>query len=199
MVKLRSLNEEDADMGNVKGTGPLAVYKFIKQRFGDQGLARLREVLNPDDQKIFDKPILPITWVDFGYYMRMIVTADKTLGKGDLKLVEEAARYNMNENFRGMYKILVSFASPAFVIKRANIAWRQWFDSGQMKVDILGPGHARGTMSDFADMPPNHEFNLTPSIDEIIRISGGKNTQTTHSQCVLKGAPACVWDIRWEE
>jgi hypothetical protein len=186
-------------VANVKGTGPLAVYEFLKQRFGDTGLARLRAALSQEDQKIFDKPVLPVTWVDFGFYMRMIVAADKTLGKGDMKLVDEAARYNMNKTFRGVYKMMISFASPAFVIKRAPLVWRQWFDAGQMKVDILGPGHARATMSDFADMPPNHEFNLTPSIDEIIRISGGKNTQTTHPQCALKGAPACVWDIRWEE
>lgn len=186
-------------MANVKGTGPLAVYEFLKQRFGDQGLVKLRDALSPEDQKTFDKPILPVTWVDFGFYMRMIVAADKTLGRGDMKLVEEAARYNMNKNFRGVYKMLVSFVSPTFVIKRANIAWRQWFDAGHLNAEMPGLRHARLTLEGFADMPPNHEYNLNPSFDEVMRISGGKNTQTLHPQCVLKGAPACVWEVRWEE
>lgn len=186
-------------MANVKGTGPLAVYEFLKQRFGDQCLVKVKETLSPEDQKLFDKPILPVTWVDFGFYMRMIVAADKLLGKGDMKIVEEAARYNMNKNFRGVYKILVSFVSPTFVIQRAHLVWRQWFDSGEMKVQVTEPGRARATMAGFSDIPPNHEYNLTPSIDEIMKISGGKNTQTSHVQCVLKGAPACVWEIRWQE
>jgi hypothetical protein len=186
-------------MGNVKGTGPLSYYEFFKQRFGDRSLVKIREALSPEDQKTFDKPILSVSWVDFGYYMRMITVADRILGKGDKKLIEEAARYNMNKNMRGLYKILISFVSPTFVIKRANLAWRQWFDFGEMKVDILEPGHARGTVTGADDMPPNHEYNLSPAIDEIMRISGGKNTQTTHPQCVLKGDPVCVWEVRWEE
>ncbi|MEW6515993.1 MAG: hypothetical protein AB1439_03715 [candidate division FCPU426 bacterium] len=186
-------------MANVKGTGPLAVYEFLKQRFGEPGMQMLRSALSPEDQKTFDKPILPVTWVDFGFYMRMIVVADKVLGKGDMKIVEEAARYNMDKNFKGVYKILVSFVTPAFIIKRANIAWQQWFDSGKMLTEVPEPCHARATLTGFSNTPPNHEYNLTPSIDEIIRISGGKNTHTTHVQCVLKGAPACVWEIRWEE
>jgi len=186
-------------MAKVKGTGPLAVYEFLKRRFGDPCLLKIREALSPEDQKVFDKPVLPVTWVDFGFYMRMIVAADKLWGKGDMKIVEEAARYNMNKNFRGVYKILVSFVNPTFVIQRAHLVWRQWFDSGEMKVEVPEPCRARAALTGFTDMPLNHEFNLTPSIDEIMKISGAKNTQTAHVECVLKGAPACVWEIKWKE
>jgi len=183
-------------MSHVKGTGVGAVYEFLTAKAGKDGLEQLRAALSPEDQQLFDRPILPISWVDFGYYMRMIVTADKLLGQGDFKLVEEAARFNMNKNFKGSYRMFISLVSPTVVFKVAGLVWRQWFDQGEVATEWVGERHGLVKLTHFPDMPVHHEHNLTPSIDEIIRISGGKNTVCEHKKCILKDG-YCLWEIRW--
>jgi hypothetical protein len=185
-------------MSCVKGSGVLAVYEHLASLQGPQGMEKIKAALNREDEKIFASTLLPITWVDFGYFMRMVVTADRVLGKGDFKVVEAAARYNMNKNFRGLYKILISFTNPKFAFNNAQTLWRQWFDHGKITTEWVGDKAGVARLADFPDMPPNHEHNLTPSIDEIIRLSSGKNTTCIHQKCVLKGAPYCEWKLSWE-
>jgi hypothetical protein len=185
-------------MSCVKGTGVLAVYQYLTSLQGPEGMEKIKAALSPEDAKIFSQPILPITWVDFGFYMRMVVTADRVLGKGDFKVVENAARYNMDKNIKGIYKIFVSYSSVKFVFNNAQTLWRQWFDHGKFTSKWLTAKSGLATLTDFPDMPPYHEYNLTPSLDQIIRISGEKNPKVIHQKCVLKGDPGCEWAVSWD-
>jgi len=185
-------------MSCVKGSGVLAVYEYLTSLQGPQGMEKIRTALNVDDEKIFSQKLMPISWVDFGYYMRMVVTADRVLGKGDYKIVADAARYNMDKNFKGLYKVLISFTNPQFVFKNANGVWRQWFDHGTLTTDWASEKNGIVRLTDFPEMPVNHEYNLTPSIDQIIRLSNGKNTTCVHQKCMLKGDVGCEWNIAWE-
>lgn len=185
-------------MSCVKGTGVLAVYEFLSTIEGAQGLDKIKSALSEADKKIFSQKVMPISWVDFGFYMRMIVAADKVLGKGDFKIVEDAARYNMNKNFNSFYKFLISFTNPKFVMDRSNKVWRQWFDHGTLATHWESDKSGTLVLTDFPEMPVYHEYNLTPSIDEIIKISGGKNSKCIHEKCMLKGDQGCVWKISWE-
>ncbi|NTV53477.1 MAG: hypothetical protein HGA76_10765, partial [Candidatus Firestonebacteria bacterium] len=51
-------------MTHVKGTGIRAVTEFLKGRYGDAGLEKIRQALTPEDQAIFKKPVMPLSWVD---------------------------------------------------------------------------------------------------------------------------------------
>jgi len=164
-------------MSCVKGSGVLAVYEYLASLQGPQGMEKIRAALNVDDEKIFSQTLMPVSWVDFGYYMRMIVAADRVLGKGDFKIVADAARYNMDKNFKGLYKVLISFTNVKFAFNNAQAVWRQWFDHGKISTNWLAEKSGVVTLTDFPDMPVNHEYNLTPSIAQIIELSNGKNAK----------------------
>ncbi|NTV52356.1 MAG: hypothetical protein HGA76_05005 [Candidatus Firestonebacteria bacterium] len=185
-------------MSCVKGTGVLTVYEYLRSLEGDQGMEKLKNALEPTDRDFYSRPLLPVSWVDFGYYMRMVVTADRVLGRGNFQVVKDAARYNMDKNFRGIYKVLISFSSVKFVFNNAKMVWRQWFDHGVLTPDWLGEKVGTLTLTDFPEMPLHHEHNLTASIGRIIELSGAKNVKCVHEKCLRKGDPGCQWHITWE-
>jgi hypothetical protein len=194
----KTLSRESDGVGAVKGLGIKAIYGYLSSIQGPRGMEKIAERLSEADRKIFLMKVLDNTWVDYGYYMRMIVIADQVLGKGDLKLIENVARFNMGTNFRGLYKMMISALGVRASVNRAQNAWNLWFDVGKLSVTWLGEKKALLTLTEYPGMPLNHELNITPSIDECIRIAGGKNTMTRHLKCYLKGDGCCTWEVSWD-
>lgn len=125
-------------MGNIKGTGWKGVYEYLLKVGGPEGIDKVKAALSKEDQEIFTKPILPISWIDFGAYMRFLLTADRVLGKGDMQLIKDANIYNANNDLKGIYKMFISFISPQTILRNAGMVWSRYYDSGKLTVEWEG-------------------------------------------------------------
>jgi hypothetical protein len=184
-------------MGNVKATRWLDCRKFFLAQFGPEGVEKVLSALSPEDQAVLSKPILPISWINYGSYLNFIFTADKLLGKGDKALIRESAVYTANQHFKGLYRIFVSLTSPQFVGRKAAQVWRLYFDVGKAEQINEGPNSAELKLSEYPDIPLHHDLSHTPFMETILAISGAKNPKGTHPKCMARGDDHCLWQFHW--
>jgi hypothetical protein len=188
-------------MSGVKGASWLARNEYFVKIGGAGAVQKIFNALDETDQALFKKPILPVSWVEYGSYLRWALVADKVLGQGDGRLVREAAVYSAQKQFSGIYKMFISFVTPHFVLGSTAKLWRQFIDTGNMTATYVGEksdNHILLKLTDIPDIPLKHDWEQTPFMEEITRISGGKNPKIAHTQCIAKGDPCCVWDGTWE-
>jgi hypothetical protein len=184
---------------NLKGSAFLAELEYLFHQYGADGLERVKAALSPQDlQALFGTRVLSSTWVDYNAAIRFILTADRVLGKGDLQVVRDAGRYCAQHNFSGIYKFFISLTSPRFILDNAHHVWRLYHDAGNVTIEWCGEKNATLFIRDFPDMPLHHEWDTIPTLEETIRMSGGKNVVILHPQCLARGDEYCLADVSWE-
>jgi hypothetical protein len=186
-------------MGKMKGTGWKGNIDYILEVAGEEGLERVKAELSEEDRhKIFGQPILPYSWIDYNAYMRFMMLADKMLGQGDLAFFKAATMYNARKDLTGIYKIFISFASPKVILRNSAKVWHQYFDSGDMSVELMEDKKVNLKLVEFPDIPLHHDVAQTDFIKEALRISGAKNVQGTHPKCIARGDEHCIYEFTWE-
>lgn len=186
-------------MGNMKGTGWKGAFNYLVKEYGEDALDRIKENLSDEDRyTIFHQPILPTTWVDYGAYVRFMLKADQVLGSGDHRLIRAATKYNARQDLGGIYRIFISFVSPATIIKNAAKVYGRYFDTGKMSVADKNDKSMSLWLEEYPDVPRYHEIPQTSFIEEALTISGCHNAQGTHPKCMARGDSHCVYEFTWD-
>ena len=71
------------DKPSVKGTLVILARRYIVEKFGDKGLQKVIEEINPRYKEILLGEILPSTWLPEACYVEILIAVDKLFGKGD--------------------------------------------------------------------------------------------------------------------
>ncbi len=186
-------------MVKVKGTGWLSIREYFVKTFGEEKLAWVLGQLSAEDQTVMSKMILPSSWIEYGAAVRAMLKADELLGCGDKQLVARANEYSARKDFGGIYKLLLNFVSPNLLFEKTATAWRQFYDSGDAKIEKISDTSVRLVVTELPDMPKGHEYETVPYMLEMLRMAKAKNPQGKHSQCVGRGDDRCVWEFSWDK
>jgi hypothetical protein len=192
--------KQEPTTGCVKGTAWSATYDYYLNRFGREGIQKVLNALSAEDRELFSKHILPVMWLNYGAFMRFVLTVDQVLGKGDRQLVKDASVYNAQRDLHGVYKMFISFTSPDVLIRSVPAFYRQMLNRGSMTAQYDRDAK-RGSLKlvDFPDMPLYHEFDHLPYFEECFRLSrGGKNIRGSHPKCIARGDPYCLYEFTWD-
>lgn len=185
--------------GCIKGVSFVYTMEFITTRFGTEGVEKIKARLGAEDyQLLFERPVLPASWVDYAAYMKFFLQIDKTLGKGDHQLLEEMASYGTKKMLRGVHKFFISLTSPRFILNNSQNVWRQNYDTGRIVVEWVGEKRCLSRIYDWPDIPEFHEYDIMVPVKEAILLSGGRNPAVVHTKCMARGDEYCLFDEKWE-
>ena len=185
-------------MAAVKGTAWLTLKSFLSERSGADAMARVLARLGPSDAEALRRNSLPGSWGDYGADTRVLLAADDVLGRGDRTLIRDSAVHHARKDMRGIYRMFIRVATPGFVIGRAAKLWRLIIDSGELRVVRQTPKGVDLELTNIEGVPPHHELDQLPFMEEIARMTGAKNVQATHPKCLARGDDRCVYIVRWE-
>lgn len=185
-------------MAKTKGVGLINCKNYLLETYGQAGYDQVLAALSPDDRAVLQKPIVTASWVDYGVYLRWMLTADKVLGKGDFAVVHEINRYSARKDTGGIYKFLLRIISTETIISNAAGAWRQFYDTGKFAVVVKEHHRFVFEVTEFPDIPLHHDQENSPYLDELLRLCGGRNTKVTHPKCIARGDASCIWEMKWE-
>jgi len=111
----------------VKGISFLDVNKAMEKKFGAGCLEKVKPLLDPDTrQTLYEKPVLPITWLEVGMVVRDALAKDKAFGKGDLTFLDNTLEEVAAGQFHGIYKMLFRLLKPETVLAKAGQIWSQY-------------------------------------------------------------------------
>jgi hypothetical protein len=190
-------SEEDRVV-NVKGSALRARLRYVAERGGSDGEARLKERLSPALRELCARGILANGWYPFAAFVELNSAIDAQLGRGDLALCYELGRYACDVNLTTLYRIFFRVGSVPFIIRRAAAAWRVNYDEGAMSVVEQSAGGAILRVSGVAQPHRAHCLSVRGWIVRAAEISGGDVYEQVE-RCRLLGDPECEYGLKWRK
>ena len=186
--------------GNLKGTGWLSIKEFYENKIGSDGVQKVVRALSAEDQAALSKLVLPSTWFSYDAFVHFLLKAEEVHGTKDKTLMAEANRYAARKDFGGIYKALISFMNPNWVLKSSAMLYHAFYSEGELVVEKYDKDakEVYVRLSDFPTVPLYHEFETTPYSEELLRMSGCKNPKGSHPKCMARGDDHCEWKFTWE-
>jgi len=184
-------------MARVKGITVTTRLRFVKERFGDEGLQRLLSALPPEDRAVIDDHILPHAWVPFSVFTNVNRLADQFFGTGDLSLCVEMGRYGARVNIPTLFKLFFRLGSPKFLLGRSAKLWSAHYDTGRMTIVDEKDSAVLLRIEDFDVPDRTHCLSVLGWIVEGVTLTGVQEVRVDEPQCRARGDETCDLLASW--
>jgi hypothetical protein len=99
---------------------------------------------------------------------------------------------------RGVYKLLFQVvASPALYARHIQRAWNQLHNTGERRIELVGPTTAHSTIAAWAGHHPALCEITTETMAAVFRAMRCRDARAERVTCVADGAPECRAIVRW--
>lgn len=187
-------------VGNVKGLLLKSRFEYVRQFFGEKGEAALLSAISSEARAMVVDGILVSTWYPIEHVIEILVKMDEVLGKGDFELARKMGAYTARMALAG--GVQQSFAKendPAFVLKMGPLLWQQYYDTGRIEVEALGPESAVSRIIDFGAPHRAICMGMLGWIVEAVGIWGGENVRVNEPKCRTRGDDICEFTCHWTD
>ncbi len=184
----------------IKGVAYRGHLDYCERTIEGGHAAVLSALHNPDVTRFFDQPfmaggrydIFPLMFAGFG--------AAKAAKTPLSSFLRERARYQVAEDVRGVYRMLLMLVSPDFIAKRMPPLIAQYLDFGSastivMKGEVVGVQHGMPLplVGWYVDVTETY-------IEELLRRAGAEEPQVHYTHVELEGQreglPLCAMHCR---
>jgi hypothetical protein len=184
---------------NVKGTAWIAMMKYFNECHKPEDLEKLKAALDEKTRELFESNyVLPFSWIDYGAYMKIMLTADKVLGRGDFEILKKINYFSARHDVKGVYKFIVSLLSPKTVLQASSKLLGQYYDKGHLSIENLTSNSATIILKEAEDIPLYHDIEMSAYVGEVLRMAGTKSATWSHSKCMARGDSYCRFDLSWK-
>jgi hypothetical protein len=184
-------------MAQVKGIAVASCLRFVRDRYGEEGLQRLKAALRPEHRAMVDGHVLPHAWAPFELILDLNVEADRLFGAGDLQLCLELGRAAANASLPTIFKLFYRLGSPSLLLDKAPKLWSAHYDSGRLVIVANAERNARLRIEEF-DTP--HRAQCLAVMGwalEAIEMSGARVREAEETLCRTRGDPCCEYAASW--
>jgi hypothetical protein len=187
----------DTRMANVKGIALLHRRDFVVERFGEEGLKTVVAGLSAETARL-----LSIACASEWYPLQTIVDVDLSIVaaffKGDFSAAAQMGFYDMDRAVKVVYRLMFRFLGPEVLISKQAALWGRMLDQGALEIGESKPGSMQIRI---VGLNPLHEVrchSFSGAFSGALAAAGRKNVTTRHLECVLKGAPACLYQVTYD-
>ena len=170
---------------------------YVRDRWGDAALAALAAAVPEAARKFLVDAPLTFAWYPFGAMMdidRAIV--EGPMG-GELTLMTEFGSAIAKHDLPLLYKVLFKVGSPAFVVKRLNIAAKTYIRESTISVEVPEEGKARVALAGRRFPMYFCTYGVSGWFHAALELSGAQAPTVEHATCVHRGDERCGWTLRW--
>ena len=178
-----------------KATIALHAQNFVLNRFGEAGWQSVLERLPADDRRTFEN-ILPIAWYPHAADARLFRAIDEGLGRGDKKLLVDLGRFEAEQDLRGIHRLFLRLANPAYVLEKASDYWSRFHNTGRWRVERK-PNGASGTLYGWGAPDEVKCVYLGAYIARMFELVGVRQLELLHPRCRCRGDRGCTFEGSW--
>jgi hypothetical protein len=183
----------------VKGIAWIVMMKYFSEHHTPKDIEKLKAALDQESRELFEsKYVLPFSFVDYGTFLKIQLTADKVIGRGDFELVKQLNYYSARHDVHGVYKFIVSLLSPKTAFQALSKLLNQFYDKGKLHLENATSNGVTIIIEDAPDIPLYHDIEQGAYVEEIVRMAGAKDIKFTHTQCMARGDVRCRWEVTWK-
>ncbi len=114
-------------MADIKGRVLLDTLTAVRERSGEQELAKIIKSLSNESRKVFESPILFSEWYPLDAFAEFLEINVRETANGDREVLAKRSEKVVESQLRGVYKIFVRLGSPRFVISRISAVHETYF------------------------------------------------------------------------
>lgn len=184
-------------MAKVKGTAVQSSLRYVRERFGEDALARVIEALPDGDRNVLGHGVLASSWYATEALLRFMQEAERQLRAEEPDVVRRMGRASCDYGLSGVYKIFFKVGSPEFIISRAARVFSSYYDTGELRMAESGPGRAIAELVGFEGGAPQFCERIFGWMQRTLELAGAKNLRSAHSACVHRGDPVCRFEGTW--
>jgi hypothetical protein len=171
--------------------------KFLRRKFGQDTVDRITARMSEEARKTSSTALVGSMY-PIEHLGELIDAVAAELGIENPEINFRIARESFKTTFSLLYKILLKFGNPHFILKRTDAVWRKFASAGNLKCVEESDGRAvvRLTNFDFE----NEELcsqRLRGGFQALLELSGCKVIDAQHSACRVRGDPYCEWLFTW--
>jgi len=185
------------ELHEVKGSLLSARPRYVVERWGDAGLADVMKRLNGAARQAMQETILPFSW----YPLKVMAEIDRAIVEGPMgghvPLMKEFGATIARYDLPTIYRVLFKVGTPAFVIRRMNVAYRTYIRQGTMLGETPSAKNATVTFVDGVFPKYLCTHGVVGWLTAALELSGAQRVDVREIDCVHDGAPTCKWRAEW--
>jgi uncharacterized protein (TIGR02265 family) len=185
-------------MAQVKGTAVQSSLRYVRERFGEDTLARVLQALPEADRAAIGEGVLASSWYPMAAFLRFMQEAERQLGAQEPDVVRRMGRASCDYGVTGVYRIFFKVGSPEFLVSRGARVFSSYYDTGELRVVEASPGRAVVELSSFEGGAPQFCERLYGWMHRTLELAGARNLRSSHSACVHRGDAACRFEGSWD-
>jgi hypothetical protein len=171
---------------------------YVRDRWGQAALDALAATVPEASRKFLTHPPLTFAWYPFGVMMdidRAIVDGPM---RGEIGRMTEFGSAIAKHDLPLLYKMLFKVGSPAFVVKRLNIAAKTYIRESTISVAVPGEGEAIVTLGGRRFPMYFCRYGVSGWFGAALELSGARQPTVAHQTCLHDGDDNCRWLLRWK-
>ncbi len=185
-------------MPRVKGSTLINRLQYLDVKGTPEQKEQILKTLDAEFQRSIRVGLMPAVWYPLDYFVTLMVSMDKVMGRGDLNLIPEIGRFAGELACKGIYKIFFKIGSVEFILKRAPQFWQQLFDTGTLSITADGHGKATLRLEKFEGLPKVLCLSLQGWSQALLELAGAKNAKLDVVRWPKPGDPTFEMAGRWD-
>ena len=185
-------------MTSIKGAAVVAGLRFLRETFGEAGLASVLGDLEPEDRAAFTDGGLVSAWYPVPLLLKLMRAAEARFGSQMAHICRHMGRASADYGLSTVYKIFFKVGSPQFIISRAARVISSYYSQGVLQIVASGPGFATVDLVDFPDGAPEYCERIRGWMERTMELAGASQLRSVRSLCVHRGDRVCRFSGYWE-
>ena len=182
---------------HVKGTSVIAMTRFLKESFGEQGIDKIAERLGTEDRERLKMPILPSAWLPISFMLAVMRAARSEFGNMMPDLYVRMGRASADYSLSTVYSMIFKVSSTQWIISRAAAVYANYYDTGKMSVVENGTGFAMLELNGAEEPAPELCDRLVGWCERVLEHCGAHWVKVDHSKCRCRGDAVCAFKASW--
>jgi hypothetical protein len=179
------------------GTTIKATLAFLEERYDQGKRQRVITRLSPASRDVAVGTVLASSHYPLRALVELAEATDAECARGDLSLCAEMGRFACDYEVKTLHRVFLTIASLDYWFRIAGSMWKTYYSAGHMAPENFTSTGGRLRLDEFNPISKAFCYRFGGWAHRICELSRLSGVAIVHSQCLLDGAPACVWDATW--
>jgi hypothetical protein len=181
-----------------KGTTVSTTPQFVREKYGEQGVARFIAALSPHARVILGSPIMASRWYPLEYgVVEPTRTVCNLFFAGDPKGARELGRFSADQTLRGIYKVFVKLHDPMWTVKRSDAVFAAYYRPGTCELLEETERSATIRYVDFPEQSGLVEQRIAGWDERGLEICGASSFSVEIVRSISRGDREIEIALRW--
>lgn len=199
----REISLPEDGHARTRGLNVLAALSYAHKRGGREALAEVFALLDERDLAIlsggdrrYGSKLVATRWYPFALQCRLLRAIDAALGNGDLELLFEVGYYMAGRDLPRVFRPLMRVGNPGWILAVHGRMWSYYHDRGRWQLERT-PVSLIATLHDHREADEAFCRTFIGWITAALEYSGARDVDGAHPACAARGAPHCVFTVRF--